>query len=186
MPVHHWRWWSIALRGVAALALGIISLFWPGLTFLSFVLVFAMYAIVDGVLALMLASKDIVQPRGWLIARGLVSIAAGVIAFLMPGITAFAMLLVIACWAIAAGISEIVTAVKLRKTITHEWLLALEGGLSVVFGVLLLLSPLAGAIVMGLWIGAYALVLGGMLIAEGFRLRRAEAPVPGMAMPVAA
>jgi uncharacterized membrane protein HdeD (DUF308 family) len=186
MPVNRWRWWSIALRGVAALALGIISLFWPGLTFVSLVFVFAAYAIVDGVLALMLASKDLVQPRGWIVVRGLVSIAAGLIAFLMPGITAFALLVVIAAWSIVAGISEIVMAVKLRKMIKYEWLLGLEGGLAIAFGVLLLLSPLAGAIVIGLWIGAYALVLGGMLIAEGFRLRRAPAPLPPAAMPAAA
>ena len=175
----------IARRGVAALALGIISLFWPGLTFLSLVFVFAAYALVDGVLALMLASKGVVQPRGWIIVRGLVSIGAGLIAFFMPGITAFALLVVIAVWAMVAGISEIVLAVKLRKMIKYEWLLGLEGGLSIAFGVLLLLSPLAGAIVIGLWIGAYALVLGGMLIAEAFRLRRADAP-PAAAMPAAA
>lgn len=185
MPVNRWRWWSIALRGVAALALGIISIFWPGLTFLSLVFVFAAYAIADGVLGLMLASKAIVQPRGWIVVRGLVSIAAGLIALLMPGITAFALLVVIAAWAIVAGISEIVMAVKLRKMIEHEWLLGLEGGLSIAFGVVLLLSPLAGAIVIGLWVGAYALVLGGMLIAEALRLRRAPAP-PAAAMPAAA
>jgi uncharacterized membrane protein HdeD (DUF308 family) len=185
MPVNRWRWWSIALRGVAALALGAISLFWPGLTFLGLVFVFAAYAIVDGVLALMLASKAIVQPRGWIVVRGLVSIAAGAIAFLVPSITAFALLVVIAVWAIVAGISEIVMAVKLRKMIKYEWLLGLEGGLSIAFGVLLLLSPLAGAIVIGLWVGAYALVLGGMLIVEAFRLRRAAAP-PRAAMPAAA
>jgi uncharacterized membrane protein HdeD (DUF308 family) len=118
--------------------------------------------------------------------RGLVSVAAGLIAFLIPGITAFALLVVIAAWAIVAGISEIVMAVKLRKMIKYEWLLGLEGGLSIAFGVLLLLSPLAGAIVIGLWIGAYALMLGGMLIADAFRLRRASAPPPVGAMPAAA
>jgi uncharacterized membrane protein HdeD (DUF308 family) len=186
MPIHRWRWWSIGLRGVAALALGIISLFWPGLTFLSLVFVFGAYAIVDGVLALMLASKAIVQPRGWIVVRGLVSIAAGLVAFLLPGITAFALLVVIGAWAIVAGISEIVMAVQLRKQINYEWLLGLEGGLSIAFGVLLLLSPLAGAIVIGLWVGAYALVLGGMLIAEAFRLRHAAAAPSATPMPAAA
>jgi hypothetical protein len=104
--------------------------------------------------------------------RGLVSIVAGLIAFLMPGITAFALLVVIAAWAIVAGISEIAMAVRLRKMIEYEWLLGLEGALSIAFGVLLLLSPLAGAIVIGLSIGAYALVLGGMLIVEAFRPAR--------------
>ena len=186
MPVNRWRWWSIALRGVAALALGIISLFWPGLTFLSLVLVFAAYAFVDGVLALLLASRHAVHPRGWIVVRGLVSIAASSIAFLLPGITGFVLLVVIAAWAITAGSSELVMALKLRAVIEHEWLLALEGGLSIGFGVLLLVSPLAGAIVIGLWIGAYALVLGGVLIVEGFRLRRAAGPPPAAARPAAA
>lgn len=171
MPVHHWRWWSVGLRGLAALALGIVSIFVPGLTFLGLVLVFGAYAIADGVLALLLASRHLAQPRGWLIARGLASIAAGLIALLMPGLTAFALLMVIAAWAIVSGVSEIVAAVKLRRQIEHEWLLGAEGVLSVVFGALLLIAPLVGAIVIGLWVGAYALVLGGMLIATAFRLR---------------
>jgi uncharacterized membrane protein HdeD (DUF308 family) len=185
MPLNRWRWWSIALRGVAALALGIISLFWPGLTFLSLVLVFGAYAIVDGGLALMLGSKGIVQPRGWIIVRGLVSISAGLIALLMPEITAFALLVVIAAWTVVAGIAEIVMAVKLRKMLEYEWLLGLEGALSIAFGVALLLAPLVGAIVIGLWIGAYALVLGGMLIVEAFRLRRAGALPPAAALTAA-
>ena len=171
MPVNRWRWWSVGLRGLAALTFGIISIFVPGLTFFSLVFVFGAYAIVDGVLALMLASRQLVQPRGWIIVRGLVSILAGLVAMLLPGITALALLMVIAAWAIVSGISEIAMAVKLRRQIEHEWLLAAEGALSIVFGVLLLLSPLAGAIVIGLWVGAYALVLGGMMIATAFRLR---------------
>lgn len=173
MLVNRWRWWSVGLRGLAALALGIVSIFVPGLTFLSLVYVFGAYAIVDGVLALMLASRELVQPRGWIVVRGLASIIAGLLAVVLPGMTAFALLMVIASWAIVSGVSEIVMAVKLRKQIEHEWLLATEGALSIIFAVLLLLSPLAGAIVIGLWVGAYALVLGGMMIATAFRLRSA-------------
>lgn len=183
MPVNRWRWWSVGLRGIAALALGIISLFYPGLTFLGLVYVFGIYAIIDGLLAFALASKDIVQPRGWIILRGIISIAAGIIALVVPRITAIALLIVIASWAIVAGISEIVLAVRFRKLIHHEWLLAVEGVLSIAFGIVLFLAPLLGAIVIGLWIGAYALVLGGMLIASAFRLRAAPAP---SALPAAA
>jgi uncharacterized membrane protein HdeD (DUF308 family) len=111
-----------------------------------------------------------------MIFRGLVSIAAGVIALVVPKITALVLLIVIAAWAIVAGITEIVMAVQLRKRIEHEWLLAIEGVLSVAFGIILFLAPLVGAIVIGLWIGAYALVLGGMLIASAFRLRSAAPP----------
>jgi uncharacterized membrane protein HdeD (DUF308 family) len=174
MEPNLWRWWTIALRGLAAIALGAISLFVPGLTFVSLVFVFAAFTIVDGVLALILASRRVGQPRGWIVVRGLVSIAAGLCAALVPGITALVLLLLIASWAIAAGVFEIIVAIKLRKQLAHEWMLALEGVLSSAFGILLLLSPLAGAIVIGLWIGAYALVLGGMMIATALRLRSAN------------
>lgn len=183
MPMNRWRWWSVGLRGLAALALGIVSVLVPRLTFLSLVFVFGAYAIADGMLALVLASKQL-RPRGWLIVRGIASIGAGLIALLMPGITAFALLMVIAAWAIVSGVSEIVAAVKLRRRIEHEWLLAGEGVLSVVFGVLLLIAPLLGAIVIGLWVGAYALVLGGMLLATSLRLRSAQGR--GHAPPAAA
>jgi uncharacterized membrane protein HdeD (DUF308 family) len=165
-----WRWWTVALRGIAAIAFGILSMFAPGITFISLVLLFGAYSIVDGALALALASKPI-RPRLPLIARGLVSIVAGVIALAWPGITGFALLLVIALWAIVSGVLEIVMAIQLRKEIEGEWLLAVEGVLSIAFGALLVLAPLVGAIVLGLWIGAYALVLGGMLVATAFRLR---------------
>jgi uncharacterized membrane protein HdeD (DUF308 family) len=164
------RWWTIALRGLVAILFGILAMTSPGAALVSLVLLFGAYAIIDGVLALVLASRRL-EPRGALIGRGIVSIAAGVIAFVWPGITAFALLLVIAAWAIVSGALEIVTAIQMRKQLEGEWLLALEGVLSVAFGVLLLLSPLVGAIVLGLWIGAWALVLGGMEIGTALRVR---------------
>jgi uncharacterized membrane protein HdeD (DUF308 family) len=170
MKFKRWRWWTLALRGVAAILFGILSVFAPGLTFVSLVLLFGVYAVVDGVLALTLATRP-VGPRLVLVARGLVSIVIGIVTMLVPGITGLALLLVIAAWAIVSGILEIVTAIQLRKQIEGEWLLALEGILSVAFGVLFVLAPLAGAIVIGLWIGAFALVLGGMLVSTALRLR---------------
>lgn len=165
-----WRWWTIALRGLLAIAFGILALIAPRAAFLSLVLLFGAYAIIDGALALVLASRR-VQPRGALIARGIASIAAGIIAFVWPGITAYALLIVIAAWAIVSGALETVTAIQIRKQLEGEWLLALEGVLSIVFGVLLLLSPLVGAIVLGLWVGMWALVIGGMEISTALRLR---------------
>jgi uncharacterized membrane protein HdeD (DUF308 family) len=165
-----WRWWTVALRGVVAILFGILAMIRPGAAFLTLVLLFGAYAIIDGVLALVLASRR-VEHRGALIARGIASIAAGIIAFVWPGITAFALLIVIAVWAIVSGALETVTAIQMRKQLEGEWLLALEGVLSIIFGVLLLFSPLVGAIVLGLWIGVWALVLGGMEISTALRLR---------------
>lgn len=164
-----WRWSTVALRGAVAIAFGILAMIAPGAAFLSLVLLFGAYAIVDGALTLALAGR--VQPRLALIARGIASIAAGIIAFGWPGLTAFALLIVIAVWAIVSGLLEVVMAVQMRNELEGEWLLALEGILSIGFGVLLVLSPLVGAIVLGLWIGAYALVLGGVQISTALRLR---------------
>jgi uncharacterized membrane protein HdeD (DUF308 family) len=169
--IYPWRWWTVVLRGLAAIALGVISVIAPGITFVSLVIVFGIYAIVDGALALSLGWRFPSAMRGAMIGRGIVSIVAGILALVLPQVTALALLFVVAAWAIVSGILEIVMAIQMRKQISGEWLLALEGALSIAFGVLLFLAPLAGAIVIGLWIGAYALVLGGMLVANGLRMR---------------
>jgi uncharacterized membrane protein HdeD (DUF308 family) len=165
-----WRWWTIALRGVAAILFGVFTLLAPQVTFLSLVMLFGIFALVDGVLALSIGSRT-VQTRGAIIARGLVSLIAGVVALAWPGMTALAMLVTIGVWAIVSGGLEIAAAIRMRKLIEHEWLLGVEGAISIVFGAALLMSPLAGVIVIGIWIGAFALVLGGMLVASSFRVR---------------
>ena len=181
-----WRWWTVVLRGVAAVLFGLLALFAPQVVFLSLVLLFGIYAIIDGALALSLGFRAAAYPRGAMVVRGLISVAAGFVALFWPGITGFVLLLVIGAWAVTSGILEIVMAVRMRKQLEHEWLLGIEGALSVVFGVLLFLSPLAGAIVLGLWVGAYALVIGGMLIGTGFRLRSYLLAHPPAAAVVAA
>lgn len=166
MSDRNWRTWSFALRGLAAVLLGLLSLIAPHWTFLSLVLLFGVYAIIDGVLAFATMPRG--RSRLAHIARAVISFAAGSFALVWPGLSAFALVLTIGFWAIALGIAEVVMAVEPRKEVRGEWLLAVEGVLSRVFGALLVVSPLAGAIVIGLWIGAYALVLGGMLIASAF------------------
>ncbi|MDB4954394.1 MAG: hypothetical protein JWO36_1963 [Myxococcales bacterium] len=175
-----WRWWTIALRGVAAILLGIFGVLLPGITFLSLVVVFGIYAIVDGVLTLTVGARVAESPHSApVIARGIASIVAGLIALVWPGITALVLLLVIAAWALVSGILEVVTAVRLRKVLRHEWLLVVQGILSIGFGVILFISPAAGAIALGLWVGAYALVLGVLLVMAGFQMRRHQRDLPG-------
>jgi uncharacterized membrane protein HdeD (DUF308 family) len=166
-------WWIIALQGVAAVVFGVLALVSPGITLLALVYLFAAYALVDGVLALIrgLRRGGGRGPDWWQLIHGIVGIAAGVIAFAVPDITAYALLLVIAAWAIVSGGIELVAAYQLRDVIRREWLLALDGILAILFGVLLVVFPSAGALALVWLIGAFAIVSGVILLTAAFRLR---------------
>lgn len=166
-------WWLVALRGVAAVVFGVLAFVWPAVTILALVVLWGAYALADGILSFIAAFRvrERSKPMWALLLIGVLGVAAGIVTFLWPGITALALLMLIAAWAFVTGIFQIVAAIRLRKEIKHEWLLALSGALSVAFGVLMLLSPGAGALAM-LWvIAAYAIVFGVLLIVLGFRLK---------------
>jgi uncharacterized membrane protein HdeD (DUF308 family) len=167
----NWGW--VALRGVAALVFGLLTLWNPAMSLAVLILFFGAYALVDGVFAVIAAIANRHGEPHWiaLLIGGLAGIVIGVCTFLAPGVTATVLLLFIAAWAIVTGIAQIVAAIRLRRLIRGEWMLGLAGVLSVVFGLLLISRPAAGALAVVLWIGAYAVVLGVVLIALAFRLR---------------
>jgi uncharacterized membrane protein HdeD (DUF308 family) len=161
------------LRGVAGIIFGIVALVLPVATIAALVLLFGAYALVDGIFNIVAAVTGRTGERPWwtLLLAGLVGIGAGLATFFLPGLTALTLLYVIAAWAIVIGVLEIAAAVRLRRVITNEWWLGLGGALSIVFGVLIMLAPGAGALVMVLWIGAFAVVYGIALVVLGLRLR---------------
>lgn len=116
--------------------------------------------------------RDHGKPFWALLIVGVLGIIAGILTFFWPGMTTLVLLVFIAAWALAMGISQIAAAIRLRKAIQNEWLLALSGVLSVIFGVLMLWSPGAGALAVVWVIASYAIVFGVLLIALGFRLKR--------------
>lgn len=170
------NWWLVVVRGLLAILFGLAAFFWPGLTFLVLVLMFGVYALVDGAFAMLTGlMRSKYSSRWWVfLLEGLISVAAGAIALIQPGLAGFALILVIAVWAILTGILEIAAAVRLRREITNEWLLGFGGFVSIVFGILLLFQPATGGLVVTLMIGAYALIFGVLLVALGFRLRRMD------------
>jgi uncharacterized membrane protein HdeD (DUF308 family) len=171
--VYTGSWWALLLRGIAAIAFGILAFVWPQITLTVLVFLWGAYALVDGMFAIAAGVKTYGESKRWwvLLLEGLLSVAAGVVAFAMPGITALILLILIASWAIVTGVFEIVAAIQLRKEIKGEWLLALAGVASILFGVLLFINPGAGALTVVWLIGAYAIVFGALLIALGLRLR---------------
>ena len=166
-------WSALALRGVLAILFGLLVFVWPGLTLWVLILFFGANALVDGVLALVAAVRGGASGARWwgMLIEGILGVAAGIITFLWPGLTALVLLYVIAAWAIVIGIFEIIAAIRLRKEIEGEWLLGLRGALAILFGVVLFANPGAGALAVVWVIGAFSIVLGVLELALAFRLR---------------
>ena len=164
------NWWALALRGLVAVLFGLLTFLLPGITLVTLVLLFGAYALADGVFNLIAFFRVASHHWAFLI-EGVIGIIAGILTFVWSGITAIVLLYLIAFWAIFTGVFEIIAGVRLRKAITNEWLLILMGVLSLLFGVLILFAPVVGALAIVLWIGAYALVFGVILLVLAFRLR---------------
>jgi uncharacterized membrane protein HdeD (DUF308 family) len=162
------NWGLILLRGLAAIAFGIVCFVGPALGLLALVLVYGVYALVDGIGAIVWGARS---RWGAMVAVGAISVLAGLIALFWPGITALALLYVIAAWAIIRGVAEIGAAVHLRRKIENEWYLVLGGFASIVFGVLIALFPAAGVLSVLWLIGALAIIFGGFAVALALRLR---------------
>ena len=167
------NWWLLALRGLLAVLFGVLAFMWPGATLITLVWLFGAFALVNGILSLVLAAKT---PRGYpkvgsLVLAGILGILAGLLAFVMPGITALGLLILIAAWAIVTGVMELVAAVRLRKIIANEWLLVLAGIASVIFGIILFVQPAAGALALIWLIATWAIVFGILLMILAFRMR---------------
>jgi uncharacterized membrane protein HdeD (DUF308 family) len=180
------RWWAIALRGALAILIGLVCLFAPIAGFLALVFVFGIYAIVDGAIALGQSRRNAAGPRWVRIARGVLGIGAGILAMAVPGVAGLALVLVIGTWAMVSGALEIYTAIRDRDEIEGEWLLVLQGALAMVFGLLLFISPIAGAITLGIWIGGFAVIHGAVLLVAGFKLRAKHRGGPAGALPAGA
>jgi uncharacterized membrane protein HdeD (DUF308 family) len=166
------NWWMFLIRGICAILFGIFAFTWPGITLASLVLVFGIYAIIDGLTALGVGISGGTLGRPWwqMILVGILSLIAGGITFVWPGLTAVVLLALIASWAIVRGIMEIAAAIRLRSVIEHEGWLIFSGVCSLLFGILLFIHPRAGALAV-LWvIGAYAIFFGTLLVGVAFRL----------------
>jgi uncharacterized membrane protein HdeD (DUF308 family) len=161
-------WWVLLLRGILAIAFGVIAFTLPGLTLVTLVLFFGVYAIADGVTTLWVGARS----RAWWFALlGVLGVLVGIYTFMFPGITAVALLYLIAAWAVVRGVFEIVTAIQLRKAIRNEWVLILSGAISILFGAALFVNPAAGALAMVWIIGGFAIAFGVMMIILAFRVR---------------
>lgn len=167
------NWWAILLRGVFAILFGILAFLWPGITLLTLILLYGAFAFADGVFSLIAAVRGgSPMPRWWLVVVGLMGLGVGVLTVFLPVVTGFVLLMFIAAWAVVTGVMQVYGAIKLRHEIEGEWLLIASGALSILFGLLLVLWPAAGALAMVLVIGSFAIIYGGLMIGFALRLRK--------------
>lgn len=166
------NWWLVLLRGVISVLFGMTALILPLATIQVLVLFIGVFALVDGTFAVVSAISSRAGHNNWwvLLIEGLLGIITGVLVALQPRLAVLALLFLISSWAIVTGVLEIAAAVQLRKEIEGEWMLALGGVASILFGVVLAIFPTAGAVTIAWIIGWYAILFGGMLIGLGWRL----------------
>ena len=168
------NWWLLLLRGLVAIAFGVVAFLWPNITLMALTYLWGAYAIIDGAIAIWAAfnlSGGDAGPRWWLGLTGVVGILAGIVAFVYTGMTALVLVMFIAVWAIIIGALQLYAAVQLRKMIENEWLLVLSGLLSIAFGALLIAWPSTGALAVIWTIAWYAVFFGCLLIGLAFRLK---------------
>jgi len=166
---------TLVFRGIVALLFGVVALLLPGSAFLALVIAFGAYAFVDGVFALASAiTRRNRDGRGWLALEGIAGIIAGIITFVRPGLTAVALIALVAAWALVTGVLKIVLAIRLRKEIRGEWLLPLSGVASIVLAALMVVAPLTATLALIWALGIFAIVLGVLEIALSVRVRHWE------------
>jgi uncharacterized membrane protein HdeD (DUF308 family) len=178
LPSETGHWWALALRGAIAILFGLAALLRPDIALEALILLFGAYALVDGVFAIVgvFGGTRGGTPRWLLVIEGIAGILAGLIAFVLPGLTAILLLYLIAAWAVITGISEIATAIRLRQEITGEWALIIGGALSIIFGVILaVIGPVAGLLSLVWLIGVYALAFGILMLITAFQVRGRDA-----------
>jgi uncharacterized membrane protein HdeD (DUF308 family) len=173
-------WWAVVLRGLLAVVFGVLVLSVPGVGFYMLVLLFGAYAFAEGVtnVAAAIGSGSRTDGAKALALEGVVSIGVALVTLFWPGITAMVLVYAIALWAIVTGGLEIAATLRLRRYVRNVWLLAIAGMLSILFGLMALAIPAAGALVIVSWVGAYALVFGGLLVALGIGMRSHGGDLP--------
>ena len=178
---------ALAVRGAIAIVLGLFALLMPGMTFLALTIAFGIYALIDGISALVtIFDRHTHLDRGWLAVEAIAGILVGIFVAASPTVAAINLAWVIGFWAVVTGVIKIVNAIRLRKVIEHEGLLILSGLASVLFGAIVASMPAVGIVGMMWTVGIFGLLLGGLLLGLSFKLRRWETPADKGTMPRAA
>jgi uncharacterized membrane protein HdeD (DUF308 family) len=166
------EWWLMVLRGLVAVAFGVLALVWPTGTATALIILVALFVLVDGIFSLIAAVRARRPSWGLGAFEGVLGVVIGVLALAMPRITAMVLAVLVGVWALVTGILELVAAIRFRHELRTEWLLGSAGVLSILLGIAMIIAPSAGVVVIAVLVGIYALLFGLALLVYGLRLRR--------------
>jgi len=168
------NWWLLLVRGVAGVTTGLLTLSVPTVPLFAVVWLVGIYMIWDGLFAFMLMFMAAHERLRWwpFLGQGIVGVGAGSIAMIWPALTAMNLLYIMSGWAVALGILQVIAALRLREVMEGEPLLALSGGVSILFGLMLAARPGDGALGLLWLIAAYALAFGLIQIMLAVRMWR--------------
>src|SRR5579871_1228939 len=172
MIIHARLWRTLALRGLCAAVFGLLAIGWPKITFSVLMIMFGPYVMADGLIATALAMRKTggSRLRGAMLSGGAVSIIVGLTACLLPRASVLLFLILVAVWAIATGCFEIVATIEMRRLLKDEWLIGLDGALSILWGIVILLFPRLVLVTVVWLISLYAIVYGVLLLVLAYRI----------------
>jgi uncharacterized membrane protein HdeD (DUF308 family) len=187
IPLLAMNWWSLLIRGILAIVIGLVAVSFPGITLGALVILFGAYALLDGTMAIVGAVRASRSHErwGWLLFEGIAGIVAAAVTIGWPAITALTLVYLVGAWALVTGVLEIATAIQLRRHIPGEWLLVLSGALSIIFGIFVIAVPVAGALTVALSVGVYTIFFGVLMISLSIRLKGRHADTSSGAMKTA-
>lgn len=175
------QWWVLVLQGILGIVFGVLAIAFPDIALVTLAYLFAAWAIVAGATQLVEGWR-VAEARGrsWPFAlMGVVSIVAGLVAAVVPGITILGLVLLLGSWLVIQGVMEVYTAWRIRREVTGEWLLALGGILRIVVGAIVLFMPVIGAALTVALVATWSIIAGVTALLLGFRLRQFRAGPTG-------
>ena len=165
------NWWLIAVRGILGILFGLVALFSPMVIIFSLLTIFSLFAVLSGVFIVTLAILGEVDNRMIRIIEGIIFIAVGAIVIFNPVSALGGLMIFIAAWAILSGLLEIFGAIKLRKIISNEWYMILNGIISIIFGIIMFANLIEGAAVLMMVFGAFMLLSGIFILVLSFKIK---------------
>ena len=165
-------WWLLIIRAIVAILFGISAIFWPGLTLLFLVYLFGAYALIDGIVSVVVALQERnAYSRWWvLLIGGIAGIILGILVFFWPGVTSLVLFYLVAAWAVVTGIFEVIAAFSVRA-MGVEWWLVIGGVLSIILGIIFFLHPVASILSIVWLLGVFALIYGVIQIVRAIQFR---------------